>query len=258
MAPLAAADDRNHSRSRDLRIVLRDLRGPRERARLLTRLIGSRFGLGRGPIRLRFRDFEAEFELSQGEISPYAQVAMDVEAGVIPDRTEARGWTVLDCGANVGLFSLFLKDAERIVAVEPNPDVCARLRRNLDANGVDATVIESAVSDLDGTVKMDFGGPSVLSGIGASGSDVRCASLDALLEETGIGSVDLLKLDVEGHEIEALNGGAGALGGGRIRRIVAEFGDRDALAALDAHLLPLGFERAATGAINARFDLQSG
>ncbi|HEY5976329.1 MAG TPA: FkbM family methyltransferase [Solirubrobacterales bacterium] len=255
---MAGSDDRNHSRRRDLRIVLRDLRGPAERARLLARLLGSRLGLGRGPIRLRFQNFEAVFELSQGEISPYAQVAMDVDAGVIPDRSKAKGWTVMDCGANVGLFSLFLMDAERIVAVEPNPEVCGRLRRNMEINGIDATVIESAVSDLDGIVKMDFGGPSVLSGIGETGSDVRSASIDALLEETGIDSVDLLKLDVEGHEIEALTGGGAALRAGRIRRIVAEFGSPEELAALDAHLLPLGFERAATGSINARFDLQSG
>ena len=42
---------------------------------------------------------------------------------------------------------------------------------------------------------------------------------------------------------------------GRIRRIVAEFQDQDALAALDAHLAPRGFERVATGPINARFEL---
>ena len=168
---------------------------------------------------------------------------------------QVRDWTVVDCGANVGLFSLFLKEAARVVAVEPNPDVNRRLAMNLESNGVAATVVEAAISDRDGTVKMDFAGPSVLTEIGESGTEVRSVSLDSLFAETKVDSVDLLKLDLEGHEIEALRGGTHALEQGLIKRIVAEFNDADALAALDRHLAAFGFRRVSTGRINARFEL---
>jgi FkbM family methyltransferase len=209
-----------------------------------------------GGIRIPFRTFEAEFELSQGEIAPYAQMKRDLARRLLPNGPEICGWTVVDCGANVGLFSLFMKDAARLVAVEPNPAVVPRLRRNLESNEVVATVVEAAVSSEDGAVKMSFGdGPSVLSAIGESGSEVRAVSLDSLFEETHVDEVDLLKLDVEGHEIEALQGGSTHLERRRIKRIVVEFNDDDALAALDRHLAQYGFSRVATGEINARFDL---
>src|SRR6185312_16389820 len=131
-------------------------------------------------IRIPFDSFEASFELSQGEITPYAQMVRDVEGGVIPTGGEIEGWTVLDCGANVGLFSLFSRRARRVVAVEPNPEVNRRLEQNLSSNGVAATVIQAAISDRDGTVKMDFASaPSVLTGIGNSGSDVRSVRIDS-------------------------------------------------------------------------------
>src|SRR5215218_986009 len=107
---MAAGANADHSRPRDLRFVLRDVPGLGNRARLLTRLAASRLGLGRGTIRVSFASFEAEFELSQGEIAPYAQLVADIERGVIPEAAES-GWTVFDCGANVGLFSLFMRDA---------------------------------------------------------------------------------------------------------------------------------------------------
>jgi FkbM family methyltransferase len=249
---------------RDFGRVLRDVRGQRPRASLVFRWLGSRAGspdgwLKRtfgGRIRIPFRSFEADFELSQGEIAPYAQMVRDRSEGVIPVGPQVREWTVVDCGANVGLFSLFLKDAARVVAVEPNPAVNRRLKKNLETNGVAATVIEAAISNRDGTVRMDFAsGPSVLSSIGESGAEVRSISLDSLLSEAEIDSVDLLKLDLEGHEIDALSGGADALRKGRIKRIVAEFSDAEALAALDEHLAAFGLHRVTTGRINARFEL---
>jgi len=162
----------------------------------------------------------------------------------------------VDCGSNVGLFSLFLKEANLIFAIEPNPNVNRRLKRNMEINGINAKVIEAAASDHDGIVRMDFAsGPSVLSEIGVSGVEVRSIKLDSLLTEAGINTVDLLKLDVERHEIEALSGAAEALGRGRIKRIVAEYVDAHALSELDEHLVGFGFHRVATGRFNARFEL---
>lgn len=232
---------------------------------LAVRSIGSRLGkpggrlaetLG-GTVRIPFRFFEAEFELSEGEIAPYAQMLHDLDEDVIPMGPDLEQWTIVDCGANVGLFSLFLRRANRIIAIEPNPSTNKRLARNFEFNGLNGTVIEAAVSSLDGTAKMNFGRvPSVLAQIGSSGSEVRCLSLDSILERQGVNSVDLLKLDVEGHEIEALEGCEQALARGAIKRIVAEHSGNDSLlAALDRHLFEFGFQRIATGSVNAKYEL---
>lgn len=250
---------------RDLGRILRDVRGNRSRAILAIRVAGSRLAKPKGrlaatlggTVRVPFRSFEAEFKLSEGEIAPYAQMLHDLDSGVIPVGPDLERWTVVDCGANVGLFSLFMGRANRIIAIEPNPSTNKRLSRNFERNGLNGTVIEAAVSNLDGRVKMDFSaGPSVLAQIGSKGTDIRCLSLDTIFEEQDVAAVDLLKLDVEGHELEALKGCAKALGRQAIKQIVAEHNnDSSLLTTLDCYLVKFGFQRTATGSVNARYEL---
>lgn len=248
----------------DLRAILRDIQSQRRRVALLSRLAVTRLGRDGGwsanrfggSIRLPFPGFEADFELSQGEITPYAQMLRDVDEGVIPRGADTTDWTVVDCGANVGLFSLFLGAAGRVIVIEPNPDTCQRLQRNMDLNDVNATLVQAAVSSSDTTVRMNFAGPSVLAEIGEKGVEVPARRLDSVFSALGVDQIDLLKLDVERHEIPALEGASETLSRRRVKCIVAEH-NREAgtLAALDQHLLPYGFRRRATGQVNARFDL---
>src|SRR4051794_32851710 len=123
------AQDSIATRVADFRRVLADVHGPTERARLVGHLLSSRAGraLGRNnsdsAINVQFRSFSAEFGLSQGEIAPYTQMLRDIDAGVIPTGSEVNRWNVIDAGANVGLFSLFMRQARQIIAIEPNPRV---------------------------------------------------------------------------------------------------------------------------------------
>src|SRR5438270_88241 len=73
-------------------------------------------------VSISFRRFNVAFRLSRGELTPYEQILADLRMGVIPQPVAGEQWLILDCGANIGLFSLFMKDAGRIIAVEPNPD----------------------------------------------------------------------------------------------------------------------------------------
>jgi FkbM family methyltransferase len=54
--------------------------------------------------------------------------------------------------------------------------------------------------------------------------DVRITRLDDFCHEEGIAHIDLLKLDVEGHELKALQGAAGLIEAGGIDFIQFEFG----------------------------------
>ena len=54
--------------------------------------------------------------------------------------------------------------------------------------------------------------------------EIKVSSLDTFLENSGIDKIDLLKLDVEGHELSILNGAKKILNSGRIANIQFEFG----------------------------------
>jgi FkbM family methyltransferase len=130
------------------------------------------------------------------------------------------GMTVVDVGANFGYYSVLLADligdAGRLVAVEPNPHVAAKLRKTLSINGFDgrATVREVALTQAaDGKIAffMPAGQPlnsrvvppdSACEGgetitVGATNIDALCAKLDR---------VDFIKVDAEGAEAGIIEG----------------------------------------------------
>jgi hypothetical protein len=53
---------------------------------------------------------------------------------------------------------------------------------------------------------------------------VECRTLDAVVAEVGVEAIDLLKIDVEGHELAVLNGASKSIAAGRIKLIQFEFG----------------------------------
>lgn len=119
--------------------------------------------------------------------------------------------TVLDVGANVGVFALAAKanGARRVIAVEPVPAHVAMLRESIRRNGVEVAVIAAAASNASGTAEMlmalDNRGGSSLSNANLSRTEkvaVRLVRLDDVVPER----VDVVKVDVEGHESCVLSG----------------------------------------------------
>ena len=119
---------------------------------------------------------------------------------------------VLDCGANIGLASLYFKrlyPLAIITAYEPDPFLASYLRRNLEANGAsDVGIVEAAVWTSNGLVDFhcegtDSGGisstvPQDLEGTVRQLPAVRLR--DALEHQ----HIDFLKLDIEGAEAAVL------------------------------------------------------
>jgi len=132
------------------------------------------------------------------------------------------GDTFLDIGANIGWFSLlaatFVGSAGRVVAVEPNPANVALLHSSIKDNGFsNVEVMAVALGERPGTVALETDGsngrviPLENPPVAAVTVSYVVASrpLDALLEESGIDRVDVVKMDVEGTEPLVLRGGAG-------------------------------------------------
>jgi FkbM family methyltransferase len=127
--------------------------------------------------------------------------------------------TVLDVGANVGLFALLagLDDQRRSVfAFEPVPETFERLRRNIHLNGLlRVEPVAAAVGARDGVVELHVPpgealplGASTLEGFREPGRRlaVSAITLDRFAAERGLAHVDLLKVDTEGTEPEVLTG----------------------------------------------------
>ncbi len=125
-----------------------------------------------------------------------------------------------DIGTNVGMVALHAAKRCRTVAFEPDPSFRRRFETNLALNPDRSVVVEPiAVSDRDGTVELYTDGaqgnsPSLVHQRGELGSvAVTARSLDSLLAEGRLPNPTVLKLDIEGAEILALQGAAGLLSG---------------------------------------------
>lgn len=130
------------------------------------------------------------------------------------------GGCFVDIGANAGTFTFWahrcMQGRGRIVAFEPDPEMHARLRFNLEANRLDHVALEAvALSDHAGTatlyVDRSQRGRNTLdaSMAEATGGDrvAQTVALDTLwsrLQALGVDAIDVLKIDIEGHELPVL------------------------------------------------------
>ena len=117
-----------------------------------------------------------------------------------------KGRIAIDGGANVGAYARLLASHFDIVhAFEPAPDTFEALRRNIEDWGLIQRVITHNVALSDSADKVALslkrGGRSVSRTISGPGN-LPATTIDAL----DFHNVDLIKLDLEGYEFQALTG----------------------------------------------------
>jgi FkbM family methyltransferase len=142
--------------------------------------------------------------------------------------------TIVDSGANIGqtllYFAAYLPQA-RIIAYEPGREARSWVEEGIAANGfASVTVVAAGLSSEPGSSHLGSAGVAETHGSWnrihpTEGEAISLVVLDRELERLGIQRVDLWKLDVEGHEYEALRGASGSLAAHRIRAIYMELGD---------------------------------
>ncbi|MDP6666977.1 MAG: FkbM family methyltransferase [Dehalococcoidia bacterium] len=128
------------------------------------------------------------------------------------------GMQILDIGANIGYYammeSLVIGPDGRVTAIEPMLPNIEMLKRNIELNGAtNIDVVHGAVSASTGTGQMYMSSHSNLHTFHRDGSasaylestpvDVPTMTLRDAAARAG-NCVDLVRMDVEGHEVEIL------------------------------------------------------
>lgn len=134
------------------------------------------------------------------------------------------GSTILDIGANTGVYSLLagrLRPDAWTIAVEPNPINVERLERNLRINSVKSVeIVPAAASSAPGTASLSVPAIDRISdvsslsrrfseahyGIDYAPIEVPVTTVDAITEGRTGRRVGLIKIDVESHEFPVLKG----------------------------------------------------
>jgi FkbM family methyltransferase len=136
---------------------------------------------------------------------------------------------ILDIGANVGYFvlleGLIFGGKATIVAIEPEADNCERLAHNIALNHYSCIkVIRAAVSSESGKATLHVGNQSNIHKLTLEGTDPNFAdiqhvdvmTIDELVREHADNKTPLIiRMDVEGHEWEAIKGMVETLRGDR-------------------------------------------
>lgn len=119
--------------------------------------------------------------------------------------------TVLDCGANIGCTVRYWKMLDpqcTVIAVEPDPENFELLRRNTeelsDVHCIQAGIWPSAGS-LD--LEKDGVGHSAVRTVLNNTGGTEALTIPGLLQRFGLERLDLLKIDIEGSELELFTQG---------------------------------------------------
>lgn len=137
-------------------------------------------------------------------------------------RCAPTGGTVVDVGANIGVYSLegslAVGPSGRVIALEAAPPHVDALRRNLQLNAMgNVSVVEVAVGEVPGEATLglrkgaNLGMFTVAPGGGEEAYRVEVRRLDDVLQDLGVRDVDLIKMDIEGSEFRALRGASRTL-----------------------------------------------
>jgi FkbM family methyltransferase len=196
---------------------------------------------------------EVEMDLAD-ELGRYAYVYGGFEPAELRCLLEraGSGRAVFDVGANVGYHTTALarhRPRGLVVAVEPSPANLRRLRQNLARNGAEAVHVHPcAVGNRRGSITLHLATDSAyLStrtpvGNRSTGQaiEVPLRTLDDIWEEEGRPEVAVVKIDVEGAELEVLEGARQMLER-RLPDLLLEANDDQQREALSAWLAPLGY-----------------
>lgn len=137
-----------------------------------------------------------------------------------------KGDCFLDVGAHAGFFTLLgsrlVGPEGTVVAFEPLPANLDFLRLHVELNRVEnVTVFDAAVSDSQGAASFAEGSNTHTGGLSPNGAiRVRTVKLDELRADGLIATANVIKIDVEGAELQVLRGAEELLRHAKMRAVL--------------------------------------
>jgi FkbM family methyltransferase len=169
----------------------------------------------------RYSHAGAVAELYVADALMWGRLARDVpELDAFAPRIR-QGDVAWEIGANIGIFTGFIAslvgDQGKIVAIDPDLNALAMLRTMVDRNQfTQVEVVENAIANAPGSFTLYMtpdpqAGGSTLNATSVAPDEERNTCVvevvtPAMLIDRGIPAPDFIKIDVEGHELEVLDG----------------------------------------------------
>jgi len=177
------------------------------------------------PVKRNIFDFQMYLDVYDKGLSiqliKYRKREMDHK--FLLDKTLTKGSVVLDIGANIGYYALMelnlIGPTGHLIAVEPSPWNIDLLKRNLELNEKrdNVRVVTGAISSSSGTDTFHLASSSNLNTFQNYGTVAQHLTgetievntyrvAEVLTREELDRGVDLIRMDVEGHEVDVING----------------------------------------------------
>lgn len=203
---------------------------PTELAALMTKALGIK----RRPFEAQHGTFYID-PVSNFGFRLFKEGVYEPETIAILEDVLGPGDTFVDLGANEGYFSVLasrLVGDGRVFAIEPQQRCWTVIVQNLVENDcANVTLVPYGVAREAGSFEMvltpqtNTGASSFVASKRASlwpRQTVHVLPLDEIFERFGVDEVALIKIDIEGYELDALESAREALGSGRIKRLLVE------------------------------------
>ena len=170
---------------------------------------------------LKYTSDEGEIFLRKlgSDKNVFKQVFLDEEYQILIDLmviNNINPSVIVDGGSNIGLASFKFKKAFpdcKVFAFEPDPENFVQVQKNL-IQFPDCILLNKAIWNKDEVLYLDFGfrdgeeWSRSVSQSNTSNIPVEAISINSLIDQYAIESIDLLKIDVEGSEAEIFGAGS--------------------------------------------------
>jgi FkbM family methyltransferase len=219
----------------------------------------NRFSGGDGLLSLNLGRYRIWYRECSGfsTLEVYHEIFREKNHFLVPEFSGLKESVVVDVGGNEGFYALKIKEhnpACRVISVEPNPYLFEVLQRNFDSNRIsNVQTVNKAVAAVNGTTRFE-----IIKEIGPIGGkdlklverswlreefiqpiQVETETLDELFQRFEITQAGILKIDVEGMELDVLEGAKNCLDS--VDKIVIERHNRSLRDGVVDHLTARGF-----------------
>lgn len=156
-------------------------------------------------IKISDKNFDVSMRTYKGDISIFYEIFW-IKVYAMSDGLSITPKTIIDLGGHVGFTSIFYSleyPNSNIYSVEASRENYNLLKENV-SQFENIIPINKAIYPTDGEVLFDESGYSYNTKIGSEGKPIESISVNTLMKTYNLEKIDLIKIDIEGAEMDLL------------------------------------------------------